>query len=80
MKRVTISVPDDVAQKAQRAVEAGIEDSVSAYFAHLAENDPDWVEARAAVDELLVDVGQLPAGAGEWARRALDSDIPVDVE
>lgn len=52
MKRVTISVPDEVAAKAQRAVDAGDADSVSGYFTQLAEAEPDWVQARTAVDDI----------------------------
>ena len=58
MKRLTISVSDEVADKAQRAADAGDAASVSRYFASLAENEPDWVECRAAVDEMIAESGR----------------------
>jgi hypothetical protein len=71
MKRLTISVPDEVADKAQRAVGAGLSDSVSGYFAALAENEPDWVLFREVVAELLADAGGVSDEARDWARDAL---------
>lgn len=71
MKRLTISVPDQVAAKAQRAVEAGDADSVSGYFAHLAEHEPDWAAARAVVDELIAEAGGLTVEDRDWARTVL---------
>lgn len=71
MKRLTISVPDEVAEKAQRAVRSGDEESVSAYFGHLAEREPDWVTAREAVDEMITDIGGIPDDARAWARETL---------
>ena len=71
MKRLTISVPDEVAEKAQRAVRAGAAESVSAYFGDLAAKEPDWVAAREAVDEMVADIGGIPEGARAWAREAL---------
>jgi len=50
MKRVTISVQDEIAAKAQRSVDAGQADSISGYFSRLAEREPDWAEAREVVD------------------------------
>lgn len=43
--RITISVPEQIAVKAQRAVESGHADSMSGYFTALAEREPDWAEA-----------------------------------
>ncbi len=74
MKRMTISVPDDVAEKAQRAVAAGLSDSVSGYFSTLAENEPDWVLFRAVVDELLAEAGGVSDEARAWARNAIGVD------
>lgn len=71
MKRLTISVPDEVADKAQRAVAAGLSDSVSGYFAALAENEPDWVLFREVVADLVADVGGLSDQDRAWARDAL---------
>lgn len=59
MRRLTISVPDEVADKAQRAVAAGRADSVSAYFAGLAQNEPDWVMFREVVADLAAEAGGL---------------------
>ncbi len=59
MKRLTISVSDEIAEKARRAVESGNAESVSAYFGELAEREPDWVAAREAVDEMIVDIGGI---------------------
>ncbi|MGH8909394.1 MAG: hypothetical protein ACRD0K_23590 [Egibacteraceae bacterium] len=74
MSRVTISVPEQVAAKAQRAVEAGHADSISGYFAGLAEREPDWAEARQALDEMIAEAGGISAADRQWARAALGLD------
>lgn len=71
MKRLTISVPDEVAGKAQRAVAAGMSESISGYFAALAENEPDWVMFREVVAELLAEAGGVSDQDRAWARDAL---------
>ena len=76
MKRLTISVSDDVAAKAQRAVDHGGAPSVSAYFAALAEQEPDWVAYRAAVDEMIAEIGGVSDDARRWAREALGLEAP----
>lgn len=76
-KRITISVPEEVADKAARAAAAGHVESVSAYFAQLAQREPDWVEARAAVDELVVEAGGLSGAEIAWAREVLGLSDPV---
>ncbi len=73
-KRITVSVPEEVAAKAQRAVDAGEVDSVSAYFSRLAEREPDWVAAREVVDGLIEEIGGVPDDARDWARVALGLD------
>jgi hypothetical protein len=72
LKRITISVPAEIAAKAQRAADGGDVESVSAYFAGLAAREPDWVEARAAVDAMVTEVGGLSAQDLAWARAVLD--------
>jgi hypothetical protein len=59
MKRLTISVPDDIAAKAQRAVEADEAPNVSAYFAEIAAREPDWAAGRAAVAAMVEEIGGL---------------------
>ena len=76
-KRITISVPEEVANKAARAAEAGQVESVSAYFAQLAQREPDWVEARVAVDELIAEAGGLSDADIAWAREVLGLADPV---
>jgi hypothetical protein len=76
MKRITISVPEEIAAKAQRAAEAGQAESVSAYFAELAAAEPDWVEAQGIVDELIDEIGGLPDDARAWAKSVLGLDEP----
>jgi hypothetical protein len=76
MKRITISVPDEIAAKAQHAAEAGQVESVSAYFAELAAAEPDWAEAQSIVDELIDEIGGLPEDARAWARSILGTDDP----
>ena len=76
MRRLTISVSEEVAAKAQRAVDHGGAPSVSAYFAALAEQEPDWVEYRAAVDEMIAEAGGISDDARRWAREALGLDTP----
>lgn len=75
--RITISVPDEIAEKAQRAVRAGDAESVSGWFTDLARREPDWVDARAALDELITEAGGLPDEAREWAREVLSGGAGV---
>ena len=77
-RRITISVPDKVAAKAQRAVDAGLAESVSAYFAGLAAAEPDWALARQIVDELIEEIGGIDPEAEAWARSALGLDDEDD--
>lgn len=70
--RITISVPEQIAAKAQRAVEAGKAESVSGYFTDLAEREPDWAEARAALDDMIGEAGGLSEEDRRWARSVLD--------
>lgn len=77
-KRITVSVPDEVAAKAQRAVEAGEVESVSAYFSKLAEREPDWVSAREVVAEMSAELGGISDDARAWARGVLDSGADPD--
>lgn len=72
--RITISVPEQIATKAQRAVEAGHADSISGYFAGLAEREPDWAEARQVLDEMIAEAGGISAADRQWARAALGLD------
>jgi hypothetical protein len=74
MKRLTISVPDGIAAKAQRAVDAGEADSVSGYFGQLADREPDWVSAREAVDALIAETGPISDDDRAWARSVLGID------
>jgi hypothetical protein len=76
MKRITISVPEEVAAKAQRAADAGQVESVSAYFASLAAREPDWVRAEAVLDEMIAEAGGLSDEARSWARSVLGSSDP----
>lgn len=78
--RITISVPEQVAAKAQRAVDAGDADSVSGYFSGLAEREPDWAAARAVVDEMIEEAGGLSEDDHRWARGVLgldEDDVPA---
>ncbi len=79
-KRITISVPDEVAAKASRAAEAGEVESVSAYFAQLAAREPDWVAARAIIDEMITESGGLSDEDIAWARKVLAIDTLEDDE
>ncbi|MGQ0778738.1 MAG: hypothetical protein ACT4NY_30710 [Pseudonocardiales bacterium] len=72
--RITISVPEQIAAKAQRAVEAGQAESVSGYFAGLAEREPDWAQARAALDEMIEEAGGISEEDRRWARSVLGLD------
>lgn len=69
--RITISVPEQVAAKAQRAVESGQAESVSGYFTGLAEREPDWAQARATLDEMIAEAGGIPDEDRQWARSVL---------
>jgi len=69
--RLTISVPEGIAAKAQRAVAAGQADSVSGYFADLASREPDWADAEATVNAMIEETGGLSAEARSWARDLL---------
>jgi hypothetical protein len=70
-KRITISVPAEIARKAARAAAAGHVESVSAYFAELAAREPDWVEAEAAIDEMIVEAGGLSDADVAFAKSVL---------
>jgi hypothetical protein len=70
-RRITIRVPEDIALKAQRAADSGEVESVSAYFAELAAREPDWVEARSALDELLSKGKRISEQDRAWAQRVL---------
>jgi hypothetical protein len=71
MKRITISVPDDIADKAQRAVDAGDAATVSGYFTRLAEREPDWAAGRAVVAEMIEQAGGISEDDRAWARASL---------
>jgi hypothetical protein len=73
-KRITISVPAEIAAKAARAAEAGEAESVSHYFAQLAAREPDWVEARSILDEMLAEAGGISDDDATWARAVLGVD------
>lgn len=77
-QRITISVPASVADKAARAVASGGVESVSAYFAQLAAREPDWVEAEAAVEEMIAEAGGLSAEDVDWARGVLTGVVDDD--
>jgi hypothetical protein len=72
--RITISVPEQVAAKAQRAVESGQAESVSGYFVGWAEREPDWADARTALDEMIAEAGGIPEEDRRWARSVLGLD------
>ncbi|WP_028648419.1 hypothetical protein [Nocardiopsis sp. CNT312] len=79
-KRVTISVPEEIVAKAQRAVDSGQAGSVSAYFTELAETAPDWADAEQLAAEILEESGGTTAEDEEWvesvlggARRSVES-------
>jgi hypothetical protein len=74
LKRITISVPEEIAAKAQRAAEAGQAESVSAYFVRLAEREPDWAQAQAILDEMVAEAGGISAEDRAWARSVLGLD------
>jgi hypothetical protein len=71
LKRITISVPEEIAAKAQRAAEPGEVESVSAYFARLAAREPDWAEAESVLNEMIAEAGGLSDEARAWARSVL---------
>lgn len=71
-KRITISVPTEIAEKAARATAAGEAESVSDYFAQLAAREPDWATARAVLDEMLADSEGISEDDRLWAATVLD--------
>lgn len=73
MKRITISVPDDVAEKAASAVAHGDAPSVSAWFSQIARREPDWAAAKAVMAELAAEAGVTDDDRA-WARTALRRD------
>lgn len=76
MTRVTISIPEQIAAKAQRAVESGEADSVSGYFTQLAEREPDWAAARVVLDEMIAEAGGISEEDRRWARSVLGVEEP----
>lgn len=77
MARITISIPDDLAAKADRAVEAGLAPSVSSWFAALARREPDWAAAETVLAELATEAGVTDADREE-AAAALDAAAAAD--
>jgi hypothetical protein len=77
MERITITVPDHVANKAKSAVSRGAAPSVSAYFATLGEKEPDWVMFEDGLQELNDMYGPIEAEAREWAHAVMTGDIPA---
>jgi hypothetical protein len=73
MKRITISVPQEIAEKAQRAADAGLADSVSAYFAGLAAREPGWAAAEAVVSTMIEEAGGLTDSDQDWVKTVLRS-------
>ena len=73
MKRITISIPDDVAAKAEAAVSHGEAPSVSAWFSDIARREPDWATAREITAELALEAGVTDEDR-EWARSVLGLD------
>jgi Arc/MetJ-type ribon-helix-helix transcriptional regulator len=71
MKRITISVPDEVLNKVQRAVDAGDAANVSAYFTRLAEREPDWATAREVVAQMVTRIGGVSEDDVAWAEQTL---------
>ena len=71
MKRITISVPDAVAAKVNRAVKRGEADNVSAYFSNLASREPDWELAEEAIDRMVSAAGGVPESDYQWALESL---------
>ncbi|MET8773521.1 hypothetical protein AB0H49_28575 [Nocardia sp. NPDC050713] len=67
MAKITISIPDDIAEKANNAVAAGLAGSVSAYFTQLAQREPDWAAAAEIVAELATEAGVTDADRAEAA-------------
>ncbi|MBF6301147.1 hypothetical protein IU459_26915 [Nocardia amamiensis] len=76
MKKITISIPDEIADKAARAVESGNASSVSAWFADLARREPDWAAASEILAELAAEAGVTGADR-EWAAGVFDE---IDAE
>jgi len=76
MTRITISVPDDVADKAQRAVESGEAVSISAYFTDVAAREPDWALARAVVEKMIDEAGGLTDAEIARAEENLGVRVP----
>ena len=72
MSKITISIPDDIADKANQAVQAGLATSVSAWFTDLARREPDWVAAAAILAALTDEAGVTEADMSE-AAAALDA-------
>ena len=70
-KRITISVPAEIATKAAHTVAAGTVDSVSAYFSQLAAREPDWAAAQMVVAEMIEEAGGFSVEDLRWANEVL---------
>jgi len=71
MKRITISVPDDVFEKARRAVDAGEAANISAFFSGAARQHTNWASARRVVNEMVMEAGGLSEADKQWSRDEL---------
>ncbi len=78
LKRITISVPEEIAEKALKATHAGHAESVSAYFAQLAVREPDWADAKQIIDDLIDEAGGRTDADRAWAHSMLESDPDID--
>lgn len=71
--KIAISVPDDVAADARRAVSAGEAASVSAYFSEAAARQRRSETLSQFVDDLLAEHGPPSAADYAWADEVLGS-------
>lgn len=79
ISRITISVPEQIAANAQRAGRVGPGRQCVGILTALAEREPDWVQARAALDEMIEEAGGIPDVDRRWARSVfgLGEDDPT---
>jgi Arc/MetJ-type ribon-helix-helix transcriptional regulator len=67
--KITISLPDELAEEARRAVDMGRAPSVSRYIADAIEAYRDAPDLGELLDEWEAELGPPPPEAVEWARK-----------
>ncbi|WP_306366289.1 ribbon-helix-helix domain-containing protein [Nocardiopsis sp. CC223A] len=70
-RRITVSIPEEILAKVQKAVDSGQAASISAYITEIIRNQPDWADAELLAAEILAESGEPTAQDKEWVENVL---------